>query len=110
MRARSFFPSRRSDPVMEELVSVLAKGGTHEFRPLFDLVLANLRARDAVTSSEDLLRLRAYENLQKLLAKGAVRKTGKSYTAHAERIAVIESTLSQRGALRKPQAVGKTKP
>ena len=39
----------------------------------------NLRARNAASGGEEMLRLRAYEKLQNLVARGAVRKNGKKY-------------------------------
>jgi len=38
-----------------------------------------LRARNAASGGEEMLRLRAYEKLQNLVARGAVKKNGKKY-------------------------------
>ena len=46
---------------------------------LFDIVHENLRARNAASGGEEMLRLRAYEKLQNLVARGAVKKNGKKY-------------------------------
>ena len=43
------------------------------------LVHANLRARNAASGGEEMLRLRAYEKLQTLVSRGMVKKTGKKY-------------------------------
>jgi len=76
--------SRRGpDIVTEELVTVLSCSTSFEFKPLFDLVHANLRARKSVSGGEEMLRLRAYEKLQSLVSRGMVKKTiskdGKHY-------------------------------
>ena len=67
------------DNISEELVAVLSCRGTFEFKPLFDILLLNLRERNAASGGEEMLRLRAYEKLQNLVARGAVKKTGKKY-------------------------------
>jgi len=38
-----------------------------------------LYARNAASGGEEMLRLRAYEKLQNLVARGAVKKNGKKY-------------------------------
>ena len=60
---------------MEELVAVLSRKTWFEYKPLFDLVHGNLRARNTAGSSEELLRLRIYEKLQQLVNEGVVKKT-----------------------------------
>ena len=60
------------------LLSSLHKN-SYEFKELFDLVHANLRARNAASGGEEMLRLRAYEKLQTLVSRGMVKKTGKKY-------------------------------
>ncbi|HEX4639588.1 MAG TPA: hypothetical protein VH170_08885 [Chthoniobacterales bacterium] len=39
---------------------------------MFDILLANLRQRNAASGGEEMLRLRAYEKLQGLVSQGAV--------------------------------------
>ena len=73
------FSRRVPDLVTEELVAVLSRRATFEFKQLFDLVHENLRARNAASGGEEMLRLRAYEKLQNLVSRGAVKKTGKKY-------------------------------
>src|SRR4029078_183696 len=67
------------DLVTEELVAVLSRRASFEFKQLFDIVHENLRARNATSGGEERLRLRAYEKLQNLVARGAVKKNGKKY-------------------------------
>ena len=73
------FVRRAPDIITEELVNVLSSKATLEFKPLFDLILVNLRERNAASGGEEMLRLRAYEKLQNLVARGAVKKNGKKY-------------------------------
>jgi hypothetical protein len=80
--------SRRGpDVVTEELVAVLSGPAWIEFKPLFDLVYTNLRARKSASGGEEMLRLRAYEKLQGLVNRGMVQKSitkaGKKYRGNA---------------------------
>jgi hypothetical protein len=63
----------------EELAVILSGTVAYEFKALFDLVYANLRARSAASGGEEMLRLRAYEKLQSLVYRGMVRKVNKKY-------------------------------
>lgn len=76
--------SRRGpDVVTEELVAILSGSAWFEFKPLFELVYMNLRARKSASGGEEMLRLRAYEKLQGLVNRGMVQKSitkaGKKY-------------------------------
>jgi cell shape-determining protein MreC len=80
MQRKSSFSRRLPDLVTEELVAVLSKKNTSfEFKQLFDLVHERLKARNAASGGEEMLRLRAYEKLQNLVSRGMVKKTGKKY-------------------------------
>jgi hypothetical protein len=83
------FSRRGPDFVTEELVAVLSKKATFEFKPLFEIVHANLRARNAASGGEEMLRLRAYEKLQNLVQRGMVKKTGKKYKGLASALATL---------------------
>ena len=76
---KNAFSRRVPDLVTEELVAVLSRRASYEFKELFDIVHENLRARNAASGGEEMLRLRAYEKLQNLVARGAVKKNGKKY-------------------------------
>src|SRR5216110_1056732 len=76
---KTAFSRRLPDLVTEELAAVLSSKSTYEFKDLFDVVHANLRSRNAASGGEEMLRLRAYEKLQNLVARGAVKKNGKKY-------------------------------
>jgi outer membrane biosynthesis protein TonB len=76
---KNAFSRRLPDLVTEELVAVLNQKKSFEFKALFDLVHANLRARNAASGGEEMLRLRAYEKLQNLVSRGMVKKTLKEY-------------------------------
>src|SRR5882762_10012466 len=69
------FSRRMPDNISEELVAVLSCRGTFEFKPLFDIILFNLRERNAASGGEEMLRLRCYEKLQGLVGQGAVNRT-----------------------------------
>ena len=63
------------DNITEELVAVLSSRASFEFKPLFDVVLLNLRERNLASGGEEMLRLRVYEKLQALVGRGAVNRT-----------------------------------
>ena len=69
------FKRRAPDNLTEELVAVLSSRHSFEFKPLFDILLVNLRERNAASGGEEMLRLRAYEKLQGLVNQGAVNRT-----------------------------------
>ena len=81
---KTAFSRRLPDLVTEELASVLSSRSSFEFKELFDVVHENLRARNAASGGEEMLRLRAYEKLQNLVARGMVKKDGKKYKGHSE--------------------------
>lgn len=76
---RSRFSRRIPDHVTDELVTVLSDKQTFGFNDLFEVVYENLKARNAVSGGEEMLRLRAYEKLQNLVTRGLVEKNGKEY-------------------------------
>ena len=76
---RTRFTRRVPDHVTDELVTVLANKQTFGFNELFVVVYENLKARNAVSGGEEMLRLRAYEKLQNLVTRGLVEKNGKEY-------------------------------
>ena len=76
---RTRFSRRVPDHVTDELVVVLSDKRTFGFNDLFEVVYENLKARNAVSGGEEMLRLRAYEKLQNLVTRGLVEKNGKEY-------------------------------
>jgi len=76
---RTRFSRRVPDHVTDELVTVLSNQETFGFNDLFEVVYENLKARNAVSGGEEMLRLRAYEKLQNLVTRGLVEKNGKEY-------------------------------
>lgn len=76
---KNAFSRRVPDHVTEELVAVLSRRASYEFKQLFEIVHENLRARNTASGGEEMLRLRSYEKLQNLVSRGAVKKTGKKY-------------------------------
>jgi hypothetical protein len=82
MAVSSFSRRRLPDLLTEELVFVLSQKRSYEFKQLFEVVLDNLRRRKAASGGQEILRLRAYDKLQKLVFSGAVKKIGKIYTGN----------------------------
>jgi hypothetical protein len=91
------FSRRMPDNITEELVVVLSSRASFEFKPLFDIILLNLRERNAASGGEEMLRLRAYEKLQGLVSQGAVNRTvtgvTKKYKGVAARMAVLRTEI-----------------
>ena len=56
-------------------MAAFSSKSSYEFKPLFDVILATLRERNAASGGEEMLRLRAYEKLQSLVSQGAVNRT-----------------------------------
>src|SRR2546429_52701 len=65
------FTRRAPDNITEELVAVLSSKAAFEFKPLFDIILLNLRERNAARGGVELLRLRTYEKPQRPGSHGA---------------------------------------
>jgi len=74
------FSRRMPDNITEELVTVLSSKASFEFKPLFEILLLNLREGNAASGGEEMLRLRAYEKLQGLVSQVAVNRTVKGIT------------------------------
>jgi hypothetical protein len=88
------FTRRAPDNITEELVAVLSSKASFEFKPLFDIILLNLRERNAASGGEEMLRLRAYEKLQGLVSQGAVNRTVTGITKKYKGVAPRLQTLS----------------
>jgi len=93
----TFFSRRAPDIITEELVAVLSSKASFEFKPLFDILLINLRERNAASGGEEMLRLRSYEKLQSLVSQGAVdRKVNgitKKYKGVAPRMVALRAEM-----------------
>jgi len=98
MQKKNAFSRRLPDLVTEELVTVLSRKSTFEFKQLFEIVHENLRARNAASGGEEMLRLRAYEKLQNLVARGAVRKNGKKYKGLSAGLATVNAATAAAAA------------
>lgn len=77
---------------------MLSKKASFEFKPLFEIVHANLRARNMASGGEEMLRLRAYEKLQNLVQGGVVKKTGKSYRGVTPALQTFFETVTELNA------------
>jgi hypothetical protein len=82
------------DNITEELVAVLSSKASFEFKPLFEILLLNLRERNAASGGEEMLRLRVYEKLQGLVSQGAVNRTVTGVTKKYKGVAPRLQTLS----------------
>jgi len=91
------FTRRAPDNITEELVAVLSSRASFEFKPLFEIILLNLRERNAASGGEEMLRLRAYEKLQGLVSQGAVNRTvtgvTKKYKGVASRMVLMRAEM-----------------
>ena len=96
-RTTASFTRRAPDNLTEELVAVLSSKTAFEFKPLFEILLGNLRERNAASGGEEMLRLRAYEKLQSLVSQGAVNRTvnglTKKYKGVADRLQVLKAEM-----------------
>ncbi len=88
------FTRRAPDNITEELVAVLSSKASYEFKPLFEIILLNLRERNAASGGEEMLRLRAYEKLQGLVSQGAVNRTVTGVTKKYKGVPARLQTLS----------------
>ena len=89
---KTAFSRRLPDLVTEELAAVLSSKSSYEFKELFDIVHENLKNRNAASGGEEMLRLRAYEKLQNLVARGMVKKDQKKYKGIPKQLATLETT------------------
>jgi len=103
MQRKSAFSRRLPDLVTEELVAALTSKSSFEFKQLFDVVHERLKARNAASGGEEMLRLRAYEKLQNLVSRGMVKKTGKKYKG----LASLSKALIPPAPLPMPAAASK---
>ena len=88
---KTAFSRRLPDLVTEELAAVLSSKSSFEFKELFDIVHENLKNRNAASGGEEMLRLRAYEKLQNLVARGMVKKEMKKYKGTPKQLATLET-------------------
>lgn len=88
---KTAFSRRLPDLVTEELAAVLSSRASYEFKELFQVVHENLRARNAASGGEEMLRLRAYEKLQNLVARGMVKKLDKKYKGIPKQLATLQT-------------------
>src|SRR2546423_6097144 len=96
-RSSASFKRRAPDNLTEELVAVLSSKTAFEFKPLFEILMVNLRLRNAASGGEEMLRLRAYEKLQSLVSQGTVNRTvdglTKKYKGVSARLLVLKAEM-----------------
>jgi hypothetical protein len=98
MKVNYGFSRRGPDTVAEEVARVLSSKTAYEFKALFLVVHANLKARNVAGGGEEMLRLRAYEKLQNLVAAGIVSKKGKEYVGVPAALTVFFDTAAELNA------------
>jgi hypothetical protein len=91
----SSFSRRGPDNITEELVAALSGSKSYEFKALFSVIHAALRARNAASGGEEMLRLRTYEKLQNLVRQGQVKKTGKKYKGVTNALLLLSESLKE---------------
>jgi len=91
----SAFIRRTPDIMTEELCAILSRNSSFEFKPLYDLVYANLHARNAASGGDEMLRLRAYEKLQNLVHDGMVTKVAKTYRGKPAALQAVSARLEE---------------
>jgi predicted house-cleaning noncanonical NTP pyrophosphatase (MazG superfamily) len=99
MIKKTAFSRRLPDLVTEELAAVLSRKTSYEFKDLFEVVYENLKARNAASGGEEMLRLRAYEKLQALVGRGMVKMTlgkdgKKNYKGLPKQLATLETNVT----------------
>ena len=98
MSKTSTFARRGPDRISEEIAKVLCKKKPLEFKALFLDVFASLRAKDATSGGEEMIRLRAYEKLQNFVRQGIVKKTGTTYLGEGRALATFLATAAEQNA------------
>ena len=91
----TFFRRTAPDNITEELVAALSGSKSYEFKALFSVIHAALRARNAASGGEEMLRLRTYDKLQNLVRHGQVKKTGKKYKGVTNALLVLSESLKE---------------
>jgi hypothetical protein len=95
MKTTYGFSRKGPDYVAEELARVLSIKTAHEFKALFLIVHANLKACNRASGGEEMMRLRAYEKLHGLVQAGIVKKTGKEYSGVPAALVTFLNTAAE---------------
>ena len=98
MSKTSTFARRGPDRISEEIAKVLCKKKPLEFKALFVDVYESLRAKDATSGGEEMIRLRAYEKLQNFVRLGIVKKAGTNYVGDGRALATFLATAAEQNA------------
>lgn len=90
------FMLRRGGPdvLTEELIGAFTGEACFEFKAVFTVIYANLRARKAAHGGEEMLRLRLYNKLQDLVQLGGVNKSGKIYRGNPVKLAPMTEQIA----------------
>src|SRR3954462_8275469 len=95
MANHSGFTRRTPDIMTEELCAILSRKTSFEFKPLYDLIYANLHARNAASGGDEMLRLRAYEKLQNLVHDEMVTKPAKKSRGNPAALLQVSPRLEE---------------
>jgi hypothetical protein len=87
---------RRRDYVVEEIATLLRSDHWYEFNPLFELARANLRGRKPIRAGEEMLRLRLYEKLQRMVELGFVSRDGARYRGIPQELSALSEYMAER--------------
>jgi hypothetical protein len=90
---RSRFSRRVPDHVTDELILALSEPTTYGFNDLFQVIYAKLKLKNAVSGGEEMLRLRAYEKLHDLVARGMVKKEARKFRG-LEKLSELAQTVT----------------
>jgi len=106
MAKHSAFTRSMPDIMTEELCAILSQKLSFEFKPLYDLVYANLHARNAASGGDEMLRLRAYGKLQNLVHDGVVTKSAdKKYRVRPAALSLVKTRLEEWSEAAKQRAI-----
>lgn len=110
MKQRFAFARTGPDFLMNELTESLRQDGWFEFNALFLEIYDRLKLRKATGGGEEMLRLRMYEKLQKLVQGGIVERSGKSYRGKAAALAAFVEQIAEQQNQRTAKVAAARKP
>jgi len=93
---------------MNELTEALRQDAWFEFNALFLDIYDRLKLRKATGGGQEMLRLRMYEKLQKLVQGGIVEKKGKTYRGNAPALSAFAEQIAGQQSQRSANAAART--
>lgn len=102
----NFYTASRRTPdlLMEELVAVLLRSRSLDFKALFLQIHVTLKEKNINSGGEEMLRLRTYDKLQSLVRDGIVTKIAGKYKGGKKQLLLFSTKLREKHnpAERKP--------